>query len=223
MSIYTPFTYLITHIPTGKRYYGVRYRKGCHPSDIGTKYFSSSKVIKKMIAEDGLDKFKFEVRRTFANADKAIDWEVRVLTRLKVANNDLWLNECQTKVPNWEGKKRSDSNKKKISILHKGKPKSLEHRQKLSASLKGKPLSEERKAKMKGRTAWNKGKKGVQSAWNKGLKGEQSHMFGIKKSAEAIAKTASANKGRKHTDEARKNMSEGRKENRDMYLGIKVW
>jgi len=92
MSIYTPFTYLITHIPTGKRYYGVRYQKGCHPSDIGTKYFSSSNVIKKMIAEDGLDKFKFEVRRTFDNADKATRWERRVHLRMKVHKNDDWLN-----------------------------------------------------------------------------------------------------------------------------------
>ena len=93
MSIYTPFTYLITHIPTGKRYYGVRIKRGCQPSDIGTIYFSSSKIVKKMIAEEGLDKFKFEVRRTFDDAKKALHWEERVLTRLKVWENDAWLNQ----------------------------------------------------------------------------------------------------------------------------------
>lgn len=175
MSIYQPFTYLITHIPSGKRYYGVRYRKGCHPSEIGTKYFSSSKIIKKMIAEEGLSNFKFEVRRTFDTAEAARKWEHKVLTRLKVGKNDDWFNMNQTETPrgdgsHWRGRKRSISNKNKISVIHKGKPKSLEHKQKLSASLKGRPLSSSTKEKMKGRTAWNKDKTGVQTAWNKGIK-----------------------------------------------------
>jgi len=42
-----PFTYLVTQKSTGKRYYESKYGKNCHPSDIGTKYFTSSKEIKK--------------------------------------------------------------------------------------------------------------------------------------------------------------------------------
>lgn len=92
MSMYTPFTYLITHKSTGKRYYGVRYKQGCSPSDIGQTYFSSSRLVNSMIQEQGIDAFSYEVRRTFNTAAEAIAWEQRVLTRLKVSENDHWLN-----------------------------------------------------------------------------------------------------------------------------------
>jgi hypothetical protein len=48
-----PFTYLIKHIPTGRNYYGVRYKKGCHPNDLWLKYFTSSKKIKGLIKKYG--------------------------------------------------------------------------------------------------------------------------------------------------------------------------
>ena len=34
-----PFTYYLYHKPTGKKYYGVRFKKGCHPDDLWNKYF----------------------------------------------------------------------------------------------------------------------------------------------------------------------------------------
>jgi hypothetical protein len=44
-----PFTYLLKHIPTKKYYYGVKLKKGCHPNDLWTKYFTSSKIVKSLI------------------------------------------------------------------------------------------------------------------------------------------------------------------------------
>ena len=44
-----PFTYLIKHIPTNRYYYGSRYGKECHPKDLWTTYFTSSKKVKALI------------------------------------------------------------------------------------------------------------------------------------------------------------------------------
>lgn len=92
INLTVPFTYCLTHKPSGKRYYGVRWRKGCHPSDLWTKYFSSSKVIARMLYEDGIDSFDATVRRTFKTPAAARVWEEKVLRRLKVHKNEQWLN-----------------------------------------------------------------------------------------------------------------------------------
>ena len=89
-----PYTYLITHIPTNKKYYGVRYAKGCHPNDLGTKYFSSSKDLLLMINRESIESFKFEVRKTFLSKQKACEWESKVLRRLKVHLNENWINKA---------------------------------------------------------------------------------------------------------------------------------
>lgn len=88
-----PYTYLITHIPSNKKYYGVRYANGCHPNDLGVKYFSSSKDLLKLIEQDGTESFLFEVRKIFASGQKACEWESKVLKRLKVHTNDNWFNK----------------------------------------------------------------------------------------------------------------------------------
>ena len=59
----------------------------------------------------------------------------------------------------WLGKKRKPSH----GIFLKGHGVSKEVREKISKALKGRKLSQARVAKMKGRTPWNKGKKGVYS------------------------------------------------------------
>lgn len=42
----TPYVYRITDTLTGKMYIGSRYAKGCHPSDLGVTYFTSSNTVK---------------------------------------------------------------------------------------------------------------------------------------------------------------------------------
>lgn len=46
MNIYTPYTYHIAWTSIDKHYYGVRYAKNCHPSDLWQTYFTSSKHVK---------------------------------------------------------------------------------------------------------------------------------------------------------------------------------
>ena len=92
MSIYLPFTYFIFHLPTGFKYYGAKFSKGCHPSDLWTKYFTSSKKVKQLIEEYGKDSFVYEIRKTFTNKDDCLKWENKVLERMHVLEKDDWLN-----------------------------------------------------------------------------------------------------------------------------------
>ena len=71
------FTYLVTHTPSGRRYYGSRYSKGAEPSQLGITYFTSSKIIKKLIADEGVGNFTFEVRKTFSSVQKCRNWEAK--------------------------------------------------------------------------------------------------------------------------------------------------
>ena len=66
----------------------------------------------------------------------------------------------------------------------------------------------------KGQTPWNKEKKGVMpEPWNKGTKGvspsgKDHHMFGKHPSKSTLAKMSKASKGRKHSEEHKRKMSE---------------
>jgi hypothetical protein len=87
-----PFTYLVKHIPTNRYYYGVKFKKGCHPNDLWTKYFTSSKKVKSLIRKYGKKSFLFEVRKTFKTQKQARKWEHKVLRRMKVIYRDDFLN-----------------------------------------------------------------------------------------------------------------------------------
>lgn len=86
----TPYTYLICHKPTGLLYYGSRYARGCHPTDLWATYFTSSTYVADLINEYGKDSFSFEIRKTFDSIQECLDWEERVLRR--VYQSDKFLN-----------------------------------------------------------------------------------------------------------------------------------
>lgn len=88
-----PFTYKLVFKPTGQYYYGVRWAKGCNPSDLWTKYFSSSRVIKKLINEFGKDSFIYKVTKTFDNRGDASIWETSLLKRVNARENSRFLNK----------------------------------------------------------------------------------------------------------------------------------
>ena len=92
-----PFTYLLKHINTNKYYYGVRFKKGCHPNDLWTKYFTSSKRVKALIRKYGKKSFIFEIRKTFKTIKQARIWEHKVLKRLKVIYRNDFLNLTDNK------------------------------------------------------------------------------------------------------------------------------
>jgi hypothetical protein len=164
----TPFTYKLIFKPTGQYYYGVRFAKGCHPSDLWDKYFTSSKHIHKLIKEYGLNSFSFKIMKTFTTEQAAIAHEYNVLTRVKADKNGKFINKTISKaIPSNSGliiihhsiigcetfhdpelpipcgwlKGISDKHRSSLSNIRKGKPNP-------NKGKKGKskhPCSEERK------------------------------------------------------------------------------
>lgn len=132
-----PYTYVITHLPSGQRYYGSRYSRGCHPSDLWVSYFSSSRKIKQLLKEDGPGAFKAVVRRTFVTKDEALRWECTVLRRLRVMTNDAWINQHHNGAKFRAPDEVSVETRRKLSRANKGRPKSEEHKQRIrEASLR---------------------------------------------------------------------------------------
>ncbi len=184
-TIYQPFTYLITFLPTGQRYYGVRTKKNCSPDELWTVYFTSSKIIKQLIAEHGVESFSFEIRKTFSTKEQAILWEHRVLRRLNAAHHLNYLNKNNgdRKLINnsgitMNGKKHTADARLRMSINSSGeknpmygKQRSEESRKKMSISSTGKKHTAEARAKMSkaqsGKNNANYGKKF--HWWNNGV------------------------------------------------------
>jgi hypothetical protein len=127
-----PYTYLITHIPSNVKYYGVRYSKNSSPDDLGVSYFSSSKVIKKLIQTEGVQHFTFEVRKVFNTKEKAVEWEHKFLTKINAAQSEQWFNKHNggSKILNKGGYKLDSYTRLKMK-----KPKSESHKIKLQIHL----------------------------------------------------------------------------------------
>jgi len=179
-----PFTYLLKHIPTNKYYYGVRFKKGCHPNDLWIKYFTSSKKVKGLIKRYGKKSFIFEIRKTFKTQQEAINWENKVLKRMKVIYRDDFLNLTNNKSidPDYlskirrgknntfYGKKHSKESIAKIKLASSGK----------NNSMYGKPRTEEVKQKLR---LANLGKKHTKESIKKmsiANSGKNNPMYGKK-------------------------------------------
>lgn len=92
MNIYTPYTYLIGWSNHEKYYYGVRFKKNCHPIDLWTTYFTSSKYIKEFRNLYGEPDI-IQIRHIFTNSEKARKWESKVLKRMNVVKDDRFINK----------------------------------------------------------------------------------------------------------------------------------
>ena len=85
------YTYSIKHIPTDTIYYGVRKSS---VFDLGQTYFSSSKLIKRLINEHGIENFEFKQRRTFEKYEQARLHETKILKRINAVSNPKVLNQA---------------------------------------------------------------------------------------------------------------------------------
>lgn len=126
-----PYTYFLYHKPTGLKYYGVRYRRGCNPNDLWVKYFSSSSIIKQMIKDYGVESFDYEVRKVFVSVPDALLWESRVQTRLKVDTRDDWVNR-HIQGGRFYCPGHSAETRETISKKLKGRKFTFEHKQRIS-------------------------------------------------------------------------------------------
>ncbi len=172
MNIYSniPYTYLVGWSTLNKWYYGVRFSKNCHPSDLWVNYFTSSNTVAKFRKKHG-EPDVIEIRKIFTDVSSAIEWEAKVLKRLKIfEHQDVWLNKNiagaiapHTHGTKLKGRKRSPEAILKSAITRKtnGKPSPLKGKKnpKISESLRGKvspnkgrkfgPAPEDRKIKQK--------------------------------------------------------------------------
>ena len=110
-----PFTYRVTHIPTGNWYYGVKYSTGCKPEDLWNTYFTSSFVVRYLIEQTGVDSFSAEIRKIFANKQDAINWELKVLR--KVLNSPKCLNQSAFPAISYDAIVRGHQTKCKIDPI----------------------------------------------------------------------------------------------------------
>jgi hypothetical protein len=91
-----PYTYLIGWPEHNTWYYGVRYAKGCNPSDLWNPYKTSSIHVSAFVAKHGEPSIR-QIRHTFDSTRAARLWEERVLKRMKVVNDARWLNKTDNK------------------------------------------------------------------------------------------------------------------------------
>lgn len=137
----TPYTYFIGWPAYGKFYYGVRYSKNCHPSDLWVKYFTSSKEVLEFRKLHGDPPLR-EIRRTFKTRDAARAWEHKVLRRLGAPQRTDFLNLTTSLAPSMLGKSHSEETRRKIRDGNLGKKRSVEARKNNSLAQLGKIISE---------------------------------------------------------------------------------
>lgn len=85
------YTYTIYHKVSNQYYYGVRKSS---TFDLGVNYFSSSKLVKRLLSESPLDQFEFKLRRKFNSYSEARCHETRFLQRINAVKNKKMLNQA---------------------------------------------------------------------------------------------------------------------------------
>jgi hypothetical protein len=93
--MYIPYFYLIRHTRTGKLYAGSRYGKGANPTEFMTEfgYQTSSPIIHRIIAKEGLSAFETVELTSFATASEAYSHETVHLVENNARTNPLYYNK----------------------------------------------------------------------------------------------------------------------------------
>lgn len=142
MNIYIPFTYLIGWSELNLWYYGVRYKTNCEPSDLWTKYFTSSGEVRNLRESAG-EPDVIQIRKTFNTAEEAVKFEHKVLRRLNAVQNKKWLNLAN----GWQNLNRDflkcPKYRAKQSASKIGIKKSEEHRKNISKGRTGIQFTQE--------------------------------------------------------------------------------
>jgi len=193
-----PYVYKLVHKETGQYYFGYRSKNvslGLKSiDDLGIKYFTSSRIIRK-----DFDNYNFEVLAEFYDKKDAYDFEqelIREHWKHPLLLNKHYHGEDKDR---WINTGHSEETKKKMTGL-KRSPEFSEYRSKV----------------MKGRTPWNKGLTKETDPRMAAIAKHRSevgndHLIGTKRPPEFAEKIKKALTGYKHTDETRRNMSEGKK------------
>ena len=91
---YKSYFYIIKHKVSGKYYAGARSIKGCDFNELlkDNGYKTSSKIVKKIIDEEGIDAFEINRVRTFLEKEAAYEYETRFLYKVDAMRNSNFLN-----------------------------------------------------------------------------------------------------------------------------------
>lgn len=111
-----PYTYLIGWSKLNKFYYGARWAKNSSPNDLWVTYFTSSRHVHQFREQFG-EPDVVQIRKTFDDPQKCKDYELKVLTKLNVLNNDRWLNKNINGAFLPHGKQSSEHVKKRMSLI----------------------------------------------------------------------------------------------------------
>jgi len=113
------YTYSIRHLPTNRIYYGVRKSTII---DIGITYFSSSKLVKRLLSTEPIANFNFKVSKLFPSYEEARLHETKFLIRINAITNPMVLNQAISsprlcsKDPVAESRRRSAISKKMTEL-----------------------------------------------------------------------------------------------------------
>lgn len=88
----TPYFYVLREVSTDMLYAGVKFGKNCSPSDLLVTYFTSSKIVKAMLAADP-SCFVVDRIRTFSTREDAINYEKKFLKKVKADKSAQWYNQ----------------------------------------------------------------------------------------------------------------------------------
>ena len=204
------YTYLIGWSEQNKWYYGVRVANKSEPEfDLWIHYFTSSIHVENYRKQFGEPDI-VEIRKKFDDANKAILYEQKVLRRLKITDDDKWLNKHiggDKFILSRKGSPLTDKHKKNISksqlgkLNHQfGRPVTKQTREKISKALIGIKRTEQQIQKLKENHASRKPNY-IPPTLNKKFSDETKNK--IKEKAT----------GRKHTEETKRKLSEFRLNN----------
>ena len=134
-----PYFYIIKHNSSERYYAGVNYSKP-DSTKLLTEggYITSSKVVKRIIRDEGLGSFSIDRIKHFSSSDAAIQYETRFLQKINAKDNNDFLNRWNS-VSDWKnsgGYKLTDETREKMR-----KPKSESHRSNMSESLRNRSSS----------------------------------------------------------------------------------
>jgi hypothetical protein len=208
-----PYTYLIGWHSQQKYYYGVRYAKNCLPTDFWVKYFTSSPAVSAMRLIFGEPDI-IEIRKIFPTKEQAINWETRVLKRMKVVIREDFLNKNDAPAPPINNRVMTTETKEKIGSSNRGKPKSESHKQKIREARakqdmsyrKGIKLTDETKQKIREARAKQVITQETKEKMSVARKGKNHWSYGKSMSDETKQKLREANLGKVLSEETKQKM-----------------
>ncbi len=130
------YVYKITFLPTDQYYIGYRGSKNATPSDLLETYFTSSKVVARLIKEHGVDKFAKEILAEFATGTEAYEYEQHLLREHDVESNTQMLNKRLTSCALDTFKYHTDKTRAQMSESRRQLWADPEYKQKVSAAVK---------------------------------------------------------------------------------------